>query len=116
MGRGVNDAANGPTALQIVNLKTRVVTAVPGSSGLFSPKLVAGWAISGSRSTHEHMRLKLFDMNLHTWQDLAGDIKAGYPEWTPDSKCVVFGCSKGHGPMGIPRLPGRSERSSRSPT
>ncbi len=84
----------GSTALQIVNLKTRAVTAIPGSSGLFSPK----WSPDGRYLVaidHSSVRLKLFDMNLHTWQDLAGDIKAGYPEWTPDSKCVVFAHKEG---------------------
>ena len=72
-----------------MNLKTRAVTAIPGSSGLFSPK----WSPDGRYLVaikYDDVRLKLFDMNLHTWQDLAGDIRAGYLEWTPDSKCVVF--------------------------
>ena len=83
----LDDATKGPTALQIVNLKTRVVTAIPGSSGLFSPK----WSPDGRYL----VALKLYDMNLHTWQDLTGDHRVAYPEWTPDSKCVVFNAEKG---------------------
>ncbi len=93
-GPSLNDAANGPTALHIVNLKTRVVTAVPGSNGLFSPR----WSPDGRyllALTPIPYRLKLYDMSLHTWQDLTGEIGVSYPEWTPDSKCVVFGFSKG---------------------
>jgi serine/threonine protein kinase/Tol biopolymer transport system component len=89
-----DNTTKGQTALEIVNLKTRVVTAIPGSNGLFSPK----WSPDGRYLVaimYDSVRLRLFDMNLHTWQDLAGDIMAGYPEWTPDSKCVVFVHQKG---------------------
>jgi Tol biopolymer transport system component len=90
-----NDAANGSTALHIVTLKTRVVTAIPGSSGLFSPR----WSPDGrylvALTWGDYPRLKLYDMNLHTWQDLTGDIGVGNPEWTPDSKCIIFGFIKG---------------------
>ena len=88
------DATNGSTALHIVNLKTRVVTAVPGSGGLYSPR----WSPDGRyllALTPNPQRLKFYDLNLHTWQDLTGDIGVGYPEWTPDSKCIVFSCDKG---------------------
>jgi Tol biopolymer transport system component len=89
----LDNTTNAPTALEIVNLKTRAVTSIPGSSGLFSPK----WSPDGRYLValmYANMQLKLFDMNLHTWQGLAGDTRAGYPEWTPDSKCVVFGVQK----------------------
>jgi Tol biopolymer transport system component len=92
----LDNTTNGLPALQIVNLKTRAVTAIPGSSGMFSPK----WSPDGRYLValmYHNMQLKLFDMNLHTWQDLAGHIRAGYPEWTPDSKCVVFSAQKGAG-------------------
>jgi eukaryotic-like serine/threonine-protein kinase len=88
------DATNGSTALHIVNLKTRVVTAVPGSGGLYSPR----WSPDGRyllALTPNPQRLRFYDLNLHTWQDLTGDIGVGYPEWTPDSKCVVFSSEKG---------------------
>jgi eukaryotic-like serine/threonine-protein kinase len=83
------DATNGSTALHIVNLKTRVVTAVPGSGGLYSPR----WSPDGRyllALTPNPQRLRFYDLNLHTWRDLTGDIGVGYPEWTPDSKCIVF--------------------------
>jgi Tol biopolymer transport system component len=80
-------------ALHIVNLKTRVVTVVPGSNDLFSPR----WSPDGRYLVAiplDKSRLKLYDMNLHTWQDLTGDLRVHYPAWTPDSKCVVFGSSE----------------------
>ncbi len=88
-----NYEANG---LHIVNLKTRAVAAIPGSSGLFS----ARWSPDGRYLVAKPFgspRLKLYDMNLHTWQDLARDIWVAYHTWTPDSKCVVFGSVKGKG-------------------
>jgi len=84
------DATNGSTALHIVNLKTRAVTAIPGSGGLFSQR----WSPDGRyllAVTLFPYRLRLYDMNLRNWQDLTGDIWVHYPAWTPDSKCIVFG-------------------------
>ena len=77
-----------------MNLKTRVVTAIPGSSGLLSPRWSPdGRCLLAVRS--DTSDLKLYDLNLHTWQDLTGPIRVAYPEWTPDSKCVVFSTAKG---------------------
>jgi eukaryotic-like serine/threonine-protein kinase len=89
------NTTNEPNALQIVNLKTRAVTAIPNSSGLFSPK----WSPDGSHlvaiTRGAIPRLKLYDMNLHTWQNLTGEFLFEYPEWTPDSRCVVFNAQTG---------------------
>jgi Tol biopolymer transport system component len=93
-GPSTKDTTKGPTALHIVNLKTRVVTAVPGSGGLFS----ARWSPDGGylvAKPFDNSRLKLYDLNLQTWKDLVGDISVAYHTWTQDSKCVVFGFSKG---------------------
>lgn len=88
------EGSDAASALHIVNLKTRAVTKVPGSNGLFS----ARWSPDGRyllAITFDYQQLKLYDMNLHTWQDLTGGIGLGYPKWTPDSKCVVFNAPKG---------------------
>jgi Tol biopolymer transport system component len=79
--------------LQMINLKTRQVTVVPGSAGLFSPR----WSPDGRYLLASHMSnggLMLYDLKLRSWQQLTqGRDYAGYPSWTPDGKCVYFNSS-----------------------
>jgi Tol biopolymer transport system component len=76
--------------LHIVNLKTRQVTDVPNSAGLFSPR----WSPDGRYLLAMPMnesRIMLYDFNLRIWQQLTqGEVEVNYPVWTPDGKCVYF--------------------------
>jgi Tol biopolymer transport system component len=74
--------------LEIVNLKTRQVTPVPGSEGLFSPR----WSPDGRylvAMPRDSVHLMLFDFNSQKWQDLVKMV-IGYPNWSRDSKYVYF--------------------------
>jgi len=43
-------------------------------------------------------RIMLYDLNLHSWQQLTqGKVEAGYPNWTPDGKCIYFNSFKEKG-------------------
>ncbi|MGA2170845.1 MAG: protein kinase [Terracidiphilus sp.] len=91
------DATTGKTSLHIVNLRSRQITEVPDSKGLYSPR----WSPDGRyllaippqdpRLTHRDWPLMLFDFRRHAWQEL---IKAAgvaqYPEWSADGRCVYF--------------------------
>lgn len=80
----------GAVAIQIVNMKTRQVTILPGSDGLFSPHWSPdGRYLLGMTSTQPASTLKLFDFDKRTWQALA-DISAAYPNWSVDGKYVHF--------------------------
>jgi Tol biopolymer transport system component len=85
------------TQVQIINLKTREVTMVPGSVGLYSPR----WSPDGRYLLALPMdasRIMLYDLNLHSWQQLTqGKVEAGYPNWTPDGKCIYFNSFKEKG-------------------
>jgi Tol biopolymer transport system component len=73
-------------------LKTRQVTVVPNSVGLYSPR----WSPDGRYLLAEpvepvNSRIMLYDFNLHSWQQLnQGKVESDYPLWTPDGKCVYF--------------------------
>jgi Tol biopolymer transport system component len=80
----------GAVAIQIVNVKTRQVTILPGSDGLFSPH----WSPDGRyllsvAATEPGDTLKLFDFDKRTWQALT-DIPAAYPNWSADGQYVHF--------------------------
>jgi Tol biopolymer transport system component len=75
-------------ALHIVDLKTRQVTAIPGSAGLFSPR----WSPDGRyilAMTADYQRLVLFNRATGQWEDLV-TARAGYPDWSKDGKFVYF--------------------------
>jgi hypothetical protein len=71
-----------------VNLKTKQVSTLPGSDGLYSPHwspdgrymLALSWLEPG---------MKLFDFNKRTWRELT-DIPAAYPNWSGDGQYVHF--------------------------
>jgi Tol biopolymer transport system component/DNA-binding winged helix-turn-helix (wHTH) protein len=79
--------------LHVLNLRTREVTAVPNSAGLFSPR----WSPDGRYLLAEPLgkaELVLYDLNQHSWQPLSETKSAAnYPAWTKDGRCVYFNAS-----------------------
>jgi eukaryotic-like serine/threonine-protein kinase len=74
--------------IHIMDLKTRQVTDVPGSEGLFSPR----WSPDGRyllAMTFDYQKLKLYDLTTKQWQDLV-TMESSYPNWSHDGKCVYF--------------------------
>ena len=81
--------------LEIVDLKTRQVTPVPGSEGLYS----ARWSPDGQylvAMPRDAVRLALFDFKSQKWQDLI-KMDINYPNWSRDSQYVYFRNSAGPG-------------------
>jgi len=82
---------DGPRALQILDLRTRVQSTVPGSDGLFSPR----WSPDGryiAAISLDQRRLLLFDTVAHSWRTLAETTVAD-PVWSADSKAIFFHAS-----------------------
>ncbi len=91
----------GPTAIHIVDIKTRHVSLIPGSKGIFSPRwspdgryLVAILADSSS--------LMLFDFKTQKWTTLFRGV-ASWPNWSHDSRFVYFLHIHGN-PPGVERV------------
>jgi eukaryotic-like serine/threonine-protein kinase len=80
-------------SLHILNLKTREVTVVPNSVGLYSSR----WSPDGRyllAMPTDLSRIMLYDFNLRGWQQLNQDkVEAEYPTWAPDGKCIYFNTS-----------------------
>jgi eukaryotic-like serine/threonine-protein kinase len=88
---GVYDPSDANTQqhpIQILNLKTRELTALPDSRNYFSPRWSPDghWLLALDQDT---FALELYSFTNHTWEEL-GKLGAGYPNWTPDSQCVLF--------------------------
>jgi Tol biopolymer transport system component/DNA-binding winged helix-turn-helix (wHTH) protein len=80
--------ASQPKAIYTVNLSTRKVTELPGSSGLFSPR----WSANGkyiAALSIDQKKLMLFDTATQTWRLLAEQNIAD-PVWSHDSTAIYF--------------------------
>ena len=75
-------------AIHVMDLKTRHVSTLPGSEGLYSPRWSPdGRMIAALRAGPE--TLFVFDLPTRKWTEL-GTINVGYPSWSRDSKYVYF--------------------------
>ena len=79
---------NGPKQIEILDLASRRVEALPGSEGLFSPR----WSPDGrwiAALTLGEQRLMLFDTASRKWQPVGG-LRAADPVWTADSSALYI--------------------------
>ena len=80
--------AFGPAPVQILNLKSGQVSAVPGSEGLYA----VSWSPDGqylSAMTSDSSKLMLFDFTTKKWLELAKGSFA-YPNWSHDGEYIYF--------------------------
>jgi Tol biopolymer transport system component/DNA-binding winged helix-turn-helix (wHTH) protein len=79
---------SGLRAIQILDLRTHVLTVLPNSEGLFSPR----WSPDGryiAAVSLDERKLLLFDVARRTWSLLA-DSSVADPVWTSDSKAIYI--------------------------
>ena len=79
---------SGPHDIEILNLASRAITALPGSANLFSPR----WSPDGRwivALSLDQTRLLLYDVAARTWKTLFTGSAAD-PVWSLDSKAVYF--------------------------
>ncbi len=84
-GAAANEA---PSAIHILNIKTRQVTTLPDSRGLFSPR----WSPDGRYLVAIHTDasdLMLFDFKTQKWSPLVTGT-LGYPAWSHDGRFVYY--------------------------
>jgi len=72
--------------IQILNLETRQLTPIPGSTGLFSPR----WSPDGrylAALSADGLRLLLYDFSSQEWKPLLAEgTLVGYPSWARDGE------------------------------
>lgn len=79
------------TSVHCLNLRTRQLSILPGSQGLWSPR----WSPDGRyivAETVDSLELKLFDVRLRQWRSLVrlSNGIVGYTAWSRDSRFVYF--------------------------
>jgi Tol biopolymer transport system component len=81
--------APGSAAIHMLNLKTRQVSKLSGSEGLFSPHLSPDGRYVLAMSL-DSPKLMLFDFKTHEWAELVSS-PAAYPNWSRDGTYIYFG-------------------------
>ena len=84
----LDGSAPGSAVIHILDLKTRKVSTLSGSEGLFSPH----WSPDGRyvlAMSLDPLRLMLFDFSIQKWTELL-DAPAAYPNWSRDGSYVYF--------------------------
>jgi Tol biopolymer transport system component/predicted Ser/Thr protein kinase len=84
MNTGIKD-------IQLVDMKTRQASTIPGSTGLFSPR----WSPDGryllAISVEGSKKLMLYDFRAQKWSDwLTSANNVNYPHWSADSRYVYY--------------------------
>ena len=81
----------GTKDIQLVDMKTRQTSTLPGSAGLFSPR----WSPDGryllALSVEGSKKLMLYDFKTQKWSEwLAEASNVNYPHWSADSHYVYY--------------------------
>ncbi len=89
-------AAPNRMAIRIVDLKTRQISVLPGSEGMWSPRWSPdGHSILGLSAPE--WKVRLYDVATQEQTELAA-LRAGYPGWSHDGAWVCFISFTGDGP------------------
>jgi Tol biopolymer transport system component len=87
-------AGAGKSAIYRLNLESRELVQIPGSEGIFSPRISPdGRYISGLKVGGQ--TLLIFDQTADNWSVLAEGEAFGFNEWSHDSKYVYARASHG---------------------
>ena len=71
------------------DLRTKSVSSLPGSNGLFSPRVSPDGRHVVTLTSARPFRLMLFDIPTEKWTEVPGS-GYGYPSWSQDGKYVYF--------------------------
>jgi Tol biopolymer transport system component len=89
--------------LRLVDLKTQQTSIIPGSEGLWSPRISPDGRYAAALYA-DNQRLMLFDLTTHKSVELARGYSVSWPEWSRDSQYIYFYRSDLKSPAGIYRI------------
>jgi Tol biopolymer transport system component/DNA-binding winged helix-turn-helix (wHTH) protein len=89
-GRGpwVDPAGSSTMSVHLIDLKTRRVSKLPGSEGLYGPQ----WSPDGryiAALSHDSLKLMFYDFTTRKWTQLYNGF-VGCPNWSRDSRYIYF--------------------------
>ena len=74
-----------------MDLKTREISLIPGSSGIYSPRWSPdGRYLAGLDFAPFSKKVLIFDFQTRKWSEWVTDSYIGYPAWTSDSRYVQY--------------------------
>jgi eukaryotic-like serine/threonine-protein kinase len=80
-----------PIEIQVVDLKTRQLSAFPGSKGLFSPRWSPDGRYLAALSVEGSHNLMLYDFHTQKWSVWLTDANSvNYPYWSADSRYIYY--------------------------
>jgi DNA-binding winged helix-turn-helix (wHTH) protein/WD40 repeat protein len=96
--------------LRILDLPSQRIDAVPGSTGVFSPR----WSPDGryiAALTRDASKLEIFDLKMQRWMMLVADGGERFPSFSRDSRFIYFlRAGRDQGVFRIPVTGGKPER------
>ncbi|HET6180132.1 MAG TPA: protein kinase [Candidatus Sulfotelmatobacter sp.] len=78
------------TYINLFDLKTRSISQLPGSTGIFAPRWSPDGRFIVAILTENNNKLLLYDMKPQKWRPLDTDVFFGYLAWSRDSAYVYF--------------------------
>jgi Tol biopolymer transport system component/DNA-binding winged helix-turn-helix (wHTH) protein len=75
--------------IQTIDLRSKLVSALPGSSGLFSPRWSPDGRFIAAMTKETAFKLMLFDFSSKKWTELFSS-QMSYPSWSHDGKYIYF--------------------------
>jgi Tol biopolymer transport system component len=81
------DVPNEP--IYTIDLKSKSVATLPGSSGLYSPRWSPDGRYIAAITSKQPYKLMLFDVSTQKWAEIFGS-QMGFPSWSRDGKYIYF--------------------------
>ena len=85
---GAGDVSN-KEPIQTIDLRSKRVLALPGSSAFFSPRWSPDGRFIAAMTKETSFKLMLFDFSTRKWTELFGS-QMSYPSWSHDGKYIYF--------------------------
>jgi DNA-binding winged helix-turn-helix (wHTH) protein/WD40 repeat protein len=86
--------------IYMLDLQSKRVTTLAGSSGLFGPKWSRDGKFIAATTTGSPSKLMLFDVSTQKWKEAVG-FQVGYPTWSHDGKYIYFQYSRKEHDQGV---------------
>jgi Tol biopolymer transport system component len=79
------------SSIQWIDLRTKQISTLPGSSGLFAPRLSPdGRYLSASPFVTKKRTLLLYDLTTEKWTELVDSVVVHHRSWSGDGQYIYF--------------------------
>jgi len=87
----ISNTNTGTVNIQLVDMKTRQASTLPGSTGLFSPRWSPDGRYLAASSVEGSKKLMLYDFRAQKWSEwLTEANNVSYPSWSADSRYIYY--------------------------